>query len=370
MARFEVFIPAGEPGSFDVTLRVDAANWMQALKTGFHRLGEQGLVPHNVLVDVQDDGSVHVTDANSARVFRIREMTDAEIAASKVKPRPTPIGTPVAPDPSGFAPAPSPAMVDLVSKTPSPDAPLVGIAREVKDPHQTSGMDVPPGGMDPTVMRAPDRPTAPTAPRPTPMSTPRVILPRTDELVSTAKPPVGPIGRRKPARTPAAQMEDVLAEVFERVQGVYQRRDAADGLGYLLDLAMEKIQVEAGSVFSSELVSGDLRFVVVRGPKAQEILDAKIVIPAGTGIVGFCAVEGVSLGLSDVQKDPRYYRGVSDRVHYETRSILCSPVIAHGRTFGCMELVNRRESPVFSEYEVGMLSYIAHQGALFLDTLG
>jgi hypothetical protein len=35
-----------------------------------------------------------------------------------------------------------------------------------------------------------------------------------------------------------------------------------------------------------------------------------------------------------------------------------------------MELVNRRESPVFSEYEVGMLSYIAHQGALFLDTLG
>ena len=77
----------------------------------------------------------------------------------------------------------------------------------------------------------------------------------------------------------------------------------------------------------------------------------------------------MSLALSDVQKDPRYYRGVSDRVHYETRSILCSPIIAHGRTFGCMELVNRRESPVFTEYEVGMLSYIAHQGALFLDTL-
>ena len=99
MARFEVFIPAAEPGSFDVTLRVDAANWMQALKTGFHRLGEQGLVPHNVLVDVQDDGSVHVTDANSARVFRIREMSEAEIAAGKVKPRPTPIGTPVPVEP-------------------------------------------------------------------------------------------------------------------------------------------------------------------------------------------------------------------------------------------------------------------------------
>jgi hypothetical protein len=364
MARFEVFIPAAEPGSFDVTLRVDAANWMQALKTGFHRLGEQGLVPHNVLVDVQDDGSVHVTDASSSRVFRIRELSDAESAMARPKPRPTPVGT------EPVAPPPSPAMVDVVSRTARPEPPLVGIAREVKDPHLTSGMDVPPSPMDPTVLRPADRPTSPTAPRPTPMSTPRVVLPHTEELVASQKPPAGPIGRRKPARSPAAQMEDVLAEVFERVQGVYQRRDTADGLGYLLDLAMEKIPVEAGSVFSSELVSGDLRFVVVRGPKAQDILDANIVIPAGTGIVGFCAVEGVSLALSDVQRDPRFYRGVSDRVHYETRSILCSPIIAHGRTFGCMELVNRRESPMFNEYEVGMLSYIAHQGALFLNTLG
>ena len=146
MARFEVFIPAAEPGSFDVTLRVDAANWMQALKTGFHKLGEQGLVPHNVMVDVQDDGSVHVTDANSARVFRIREMSEAEIAAGKLKPRPTPMGTPVPAEP--VVPPPSPAMVDPVAQTLGPDAPLVGVAREVKDPHRTSGMDVPPGGLE------------------------------------------------------------------------------------------------------------------------------------------------------------------------------------------------------------------------------
>ncbi|HSP18146.1 MAG TPA: GAF domain-containing protein, partial [Myxococcaceae bacterium] len=291
-----------------------------------------------------------------SRVFRIREMSEAELASAKVKPRPTPIGTPLPVEPA--APPPGAVMVEPVSKAGSPESPVAGVRTAA------------PGSLEPTLVRPPDRPTGAAAARPTPMSTPRVILPQTDELFAPQKPPTGPIGRRKPARSPAAQMEDVLAEVFERVQGVYQRRDAADGLGFLLDLAMEKIPVEAGSVFASEMVSGDLRFVVVRGPKAQDILDAKIVIPAGTGIVGFCAVEGVSLGLSDVQKDPRFYRGVSDRVHYETRSILCSPVIAHGRTFGCMELVNRRESPMFTEYEVGMLSYIAHQGALFLDTLG
>ena len=368
MARFEVFIPAGGPGSFDVTLRVDALNWMQALKTGFHRLGEQGLVPQNVLVDVQDDGSVHVTDGSSGRTFRIRELSDSEVSLGRPKPRATPLGTaPVVPEPA--APPPTPAMVDPMSQALGPEAPLVGIAREVIDLHVTSGRDVPP--LEKTALRPlPDRPTAGGAARHTPLSTPRVILPPVQEFEAPSRPAAGPIGRRRVVKSPAAQMEDVLAEVFDRVQGVYQRADAADGLGYLLDLAMEKIPVEAGSVFASELVSGDLRFLVVRGPKAQDILQANIVIPAGTGIVGFCAVEGVSLGLSDVQKDPRYYRGVSDRVHYETRSILCSPIIAAGRTFGCMELLNRRESPVFNEFEVGVLSYIAHQGALFLNTLG
>src|SRR5262249_61662849 len=120
MARFEVLIPAADPGSFDVTLRVDALNWMQALKMGFHRLGEQGLVPQNVLVDVQDDGSVHVTDGASGRTFRIRELTEAEVALTKIKPRPTPIGTPVvAPDPA--APPPLPAMADPVSQTLGPE---------------------------------------------------------------------------------------------------------------------------------------------------------------------------------------------------------------------------------------------------------
>ena len=90
-------------------------------------------------------------------------------------------------------------------------------------------------------------------------------------------------------------MEDTLAEVFDRVQGVYKYREATAGLYYLLDLALEKIPAEAGSALSSELITGALRFVAVRGPKAKEILESRAVIPAGQGIAGFCTAEGVSL---------------------------------------------------------------------------
>src|SRR5450631_3282884 len=77
MPRYEVHIPGAEPGGLTVTFRVDAPNWMQALKTGFLKLGEAGLVVHNVLVDVADGGS--------GRVFRIKELTEEEAASAKVK---------------------------------------------------------------------------------------------------------------------------------------------------------------------------------------------------------------------------------------------------------------------------------------------
>jgi hypothetical protein len=347
MPRYEVHIPGAETGGLTVTFRVDAPNWMQALKTGFLKLGEAGLVVHNVLVDVADDGSLHVTEGSSGRVFRIKELTEEEAASAKVK---APVPLPDAHD----------APTQVVSAVPSA---------------QPLGKFRPPAGaLDATQLARPaatipDRPVSRSAPRPTPLSTPALVMPVIEELTEPTKPVRGVIGRPRPP-PPPREMEDVLAEVFDRVQGVYQFRDASPGLYYLLDLALEKIPAEAGSVFSSELITGTLRFVAVRGPKAKEILESRTVVPAGQGIAGFCTTEGVSVALSDVHRDRRWYSAIADRLQYETRSLLCSPMVSAGRAYGCLELINRKAPGSFSDQEVGLLAYIAHQGALFLHSLG
>jgi hypothetical protein len=280
-------------------------------------------------------------------VFRIRELTEAEAESAKVK-----------------APAPAPARAHDPSAAPT----------IVVGPGPAAPAARPAAGLEPTLVTPPraapaDRPVGRSAPRPTPLSTPALSLPSIQELVEPTRPVRGAIGRPRPP-PPPREMEDVLADVFDRVQGVYQFREPAQGLSYLLDLALEKIPAEAGSVFSCELITGTLRFVAVRGPKAKEILASRVVVPAGKGIVGFCAVEGVSLALSDAQKDRRWYSGVDERFDYDTRSVLCSPMVSAGRTYGCLELVNRKPSATFTDHEVGLLSYIAHQGALFLHSLG
>lgn len=74
MALFEVFIPGKEPGMPNVTLTVDAQNWIGALRSGLKSIGEGQEAIANVMCDIKDDNSIHVTDVATRRVFRLREV--------------------------------------------------------------------------------------------------------------------------------------------------------------------------------------------------------------------------------------------------------------------------------------------------------
>lgn len=347
MPKFEVHIPAIE-GGLNLTLRVDAENWMAALKTGLQKLGEQGSTVQNVLVDIQDDASVHVTESRSGRVFSIRELSDAEAAAAPVKRT-------LSQPPPAAAVEPSQAITQphLDPITDPPPVPERHAPPAVPPPQASAPQEAPPFATVPSPGRG----------RPRSRTDAHQVL----ELERPTRPVTGPIGRSRPPHSEKGKIDEVFSEVFERVQEIYAKPSAESALYFLLDLALEKIPSESGSVYRSDFASGDLSFAAARGPKASELLSAKIVIPSGTGIVGFCAIEGVSLAVSDVEKDPRYDPAVSERLNYQVKSALCSPMMTHGRTFGCIQVLNRQGGPVFTEHEVGILSYIAHQAALYLN---
>ncbi|HEY8209957.1 MAG TPA: GAF domain-containing protein [Myxococcaceae bacterium] len=442
MPKFEVHIPANDQKSFSFTFRVDADGWTAALKAGMARLGAPGSTPgQNMLVDVQDDNSLHVTDAESGRVFQIRELSEVEASTAVIKKRVPSSNPSLAP-----APAPAPASAPTLSDQPgfNPSAATIIESRDALPEHirrELEGLppkpvpsaagrdddddeDTDPGLRARTVQeqeaiptrrtqvpvtqpprdkrddatrvartKGTSRPGAPAVPsrpgsssgsgsrRAVPSSNPglareplskRGATPRGTgelevvELERPVRPITGTIGR---VRTGENQdIESMLSEVFERVQEMYNQPDPTQALYFLLDLAMEKVPVDAGSVLEVD-AAGDLRFSAARGPKAAELLEANLVVPSGSGIAGFCAHEGVTLALSDVQKDPRFYGEVGRRVDYATRSVLTSPMMTQDRTFGCMQLLNKKGSPVFDAHEVGILSYIAHQAAKYLNAL-
>jgi GAF domain-containing protein len=42
-------------------------------------------------------------------------------------------------------------------------------------------------------------------------------------------------------------------------------------------------------------------------------------------------------------------------------------MVSGGRTFGCIEVINKEGSSHFSDNEVAILGYVAHQGAKYLE---
>ncbi len=70
--KWEIFIPPQDEKSMQTTLTVEAGNWLSALTSGLKQVGEQGEVASNLLCDVRGDGSLHVTDYKTRRVFQIR----------------------------------------------------------------------------------------------------------------------------------------------------------------------------------------------------------------------------------------------------------------------------------------------------------
>ncbi len=344
MTYFEVHIPATDGNGFNVTLKVGADNWMAAIKAGMQKLGEQGTVGQNVMVDIQDDNSIHVSEAASGRVFRIRELTEDEASRAQVK-RPSQIRT--------FAEVRAAAKTEIV-----PVPPAVTKPAGVSGPPPRPDLDktLPPSSSPSGLLRV--------------NTTGRIEVKDVEELVQPLKLNTTPIGRQRSSPSVEASArhnaEEILADVFLRVVDINSMKTIEEAMDFLLGLALEKVPCEAGSVLRADVAIGDLTFIVARGPKAKEILQAQIVIPAGTGIAGFCAAEGVSVAVNDAEKDPRFYAEVGARVGYATRSILCAPMMTHGNSFGCVQLINRQGSPVFLEHEVGVLAYLAHQGALFL----
>jgi GAF domain-containing protein len=157
---------------------------------------------------------------------------------------------------------------------------------------------------------------------------------------------------------------DMLEEVFEITGQLGPGADRQKALYRMLDLAMEKVGTDAGTVFIADINKNELDFGAVRGPKAREVVKFKIKM--GQGIVGFCCQANLGLAVSDATRDPRFYREVSERLGYPTRSILCVPLRVEERVVGALELINKKSTDTFSERDLGIANFIAQHLARYL----
>jgi len=240
----------------------------------------------------------------------------------------------------------------------------------------------------PAASRAPSAPPpAPSAPppavvqqplpAPVPAAAAAVPGSREPSYPGTARSPFAQTGRRR-VPTPAdlarigregheeMVVNEILAQVFEEMTGLFNCRTRESAAEFALDVAMRRIPCEAGSVLLSDINSRDLVFTAVRGDAGHRLKGRRV--PMGKGLVGFAAREGVAIAIADVHKDGRWNEDVDRETGFTTRSVIVAPVVHEGLTYGAFELLNRKGAEVFLQTETSIISYIASQLAAHFAT--
>jgi len=142
-------------------------------------------------------------------------------------------------------------------------------------------------------------------------------------------------------------------QVLERVLHLYGAPADFDSVFEgVMDAAMMAADAESGALYILDGDKNELYFAAARGPKAREVLALDITIKPGQGMAGACFANGEVIVVSEVHKDPRFFKEVSSAVGYEVRSLLTAPVIFEQEVFGVVQVINKRGSNEFDMDEV------------------
>jgi transcriptional regulator with GAF, ATPase, and Fis domain len=159
-------------------------------------------------------------------------------------------------------------------------------------------------------------------------------------------------------------LNEVLAEVFEAMQDLYAISSLEGCIAFGTKLAADKIPCQAAVGLAMTSSREDMVCVSSHGSGAEKLSGTKI--PLKGSLVGFAVRQGVAVAVSDAEKDPRVSEDLDKLVGTETRSVLCAPLTFEGRTFGVMELINRKDGDTWQQGEINILSYIGSQMAEYI----
>jgi hypothetical protein len=316
--KFEVLIPSLSDQGFDTAVQVSAPSWLAALRAALGQTGE--VLQRGLLCRMQPDRSLRVTDPRTHRVFRV-------------------------------VPLPEPGM-DFDALTPPPQRPPLQEEPSGSDADSFDTFDMSPAERRALLAKmrsSGDLPAVTLPPAPTPT------------ILSARKTPSGLF-----SAIPRSPEQHILNCVLDRVQWLYERdRTLEQAAEAMRALAVELIPCESSAVLTPDLQGQQLHFIAAHGPHANRVLG--MVMGTQDGLASFCMREGVSLTVDDARLDPRFHAAISQSLHYETRSVLCAPLLFEGRVYGVLELLNRLDQPTFSFSDLALLSHIASQLAQYIN---
>lgn len=132
----------------------------------------------------------------------------------------------------------------------------------------------------------------------------------------------------------------------------------------IVETAADTVGAEAGSILLFD-DSGKLRFHTASGQAASAV--KPMYVEPGQGVAGWTAEHGKPAVVNDVSSDPRFERSFDRETGFDTRSILCVPLVFEDRTIGVLELLNKKTGDGFDAEDQTLLFSLADQAAISIE---
>jgi Nif-specific regulatory protein len=133
-------------------------------------------------------------------------------------------------------------------------------------------------------------------------------------------------------------------------------------LELIIATATRMMNAQASSLLLLDKKTKKLHFKVATGKKKDAV--RKYEVSLGQGIAGYVAEKGEPLVIPDVNKDPRWYKEISESIGFKTHSIACVPMILKNETIGVVEIIDRADRSPFLNEDIKILTVFAELAAL------
>jgi GAF domain-containing protein len=160
-------------------------------------------------------------------------------------------------------------------------------------------------------------------------------------------------------------LED-LAQLASDLGPVLRPRGDEEFLQAIVETALLVFDAAACSIALLDDFDEVLEFRVAAGTGADATVGLKI--PADRGIAGWAVVAGQPIAIDDVQQDPRFASDVAASTGYVPHSIMAMPLESERRTFGVIEVLDRRQGGGTGADDMELLALFARQATLAVET--
>jgi signal transduction histidine kinase len=136
-------------------------------------------------------------------------------------------------------------------------------------------------------------------------------------------------------------------------------------LNMITEKAVEILDAEAGSLFTTDLETGESVFEVAVGPTASDLIGLRLA--PGAGIVGAAAETQKPIIVNDAQQDKRHFSDTDERSDFITRALLAVPMVSKGTSIGVLEVMNKKDGTLFDEQDKQVMMTFASQAAAAIE---